>query len=506
MADSKQADPLLVLERATKHFGAVQALRDGSITLYPGEAHALLGENGAGKSTLVKVLAGVHQPDSGRLLVRGEPAVFSGPSDSRAAGISIIYQEPTLFPDLSVAENIFMGRQPLGRHRAINRGEMNREAARLFARLGVLLDPDRQARGLSVADQQIVEIAKALSLEASVLVMDEPTAALTNVEVERLFEVMRTLTSHGAAVLFISHRLEEVFASCQRVTIMRDGAFVRTDPVEALTVDEIIRSMVGRELDSLFPKTDTKPGEVVLEVEHLSHQGVFEDISFTVRRGEIVALAGLVGAGRSEVARAIFGIDDHTSGVVRVNGAVLPNRSPLAAMAHGVALVPEDRRQQGLVMDLGIDQNVALASLGRLQRLGLIRRSTERALARSWAERLQLKFGRISNTVSTLSGGNQQKVVLGKWLARAPSLLIIDEPTRGIDVGTKAEVHRILDGLVAGGMAVLMISSELPEVLGMADRVLVLHEGRLTAELSRSEADEDSVMRAATGMTAESAA
>ena len=502
MNDPIGTEALLSLERAAKSFGAVRALEDGSVTLYPGEAHALLGENGAGKSTLVKILAGVHQADSGRLLIGGEPVVLSGPAESKAAGISIIYQEPTLFPDLSVAENIFMGRQPRRSGRRIDRTAMNRAAAEVFARLGVELDPDRQARGLSVADQQIVEIAKALSLDAKVLVMDEPTAALTSVEVDRLFEVMRTLRAQGAAVLFISHRLEEVFASCQRVTVMRDGRFVSTAPIEEVTVDSIIRSMVGRDLDALFPKTDTTPGEVVLEVEHLNRQGVFEDISLTVRRGEIVALAGLVGAGRSEVARAVFGIDRRTSGTVRVGGRELPNGDPVAAMAAGVALVPEDRRQQGLVMDLGIDQNVALASLGRLRRFGLIRRRAESALALTWAERLQLKFGRMRNPVSTLSGGNQQKVVLGKWLARDPSLLIIDEPTRGIDVGTKAEVHRILDGLVSDGMAILMISSELPEVLGMADRVLVLHEGRITAELSRAEADEDSVMRAATGLAA----
>ena len=502
MNDPIGTEPLLSLERAAKSFGAVRALEDGSVTLYPGEAHALLGENGAGKSTLVKILAGVHQADSGQLLIEGKPVVLSGPAESKAAGISIIYQEPTLFPDLSVAENIFMGRQPRRSGRRIDRPAMNRAAAEVFARLGVELDPDRQARGLSVADQQIVEIAKALSLDAKVLVMDEPTAALTSVEVDRLFEVMRTLRAQGAAVLFISHRLEEVFASCQRVTVMRDGRFVSTAPIEEVTVDSIIRSMVGRDLDALFPKTETTPGEVVLEVEHLNRAGVFEDINLTVRRGEIVALAGLVGAGRSEVARAVFGIDRRTSGTVRVSGRELPNGDPVAAMAAGVALVPEDRRQQGLVMDMGIDQNVALASLGRLRRFGLIGRGSESALALTWAERLQLKFGRMRNPVSTLSGGNQQKVVLGKWLARDPSLLIIDEPTRGIDVGTKAEVHRILDGLVSDGMAILMISSELPEVLGMADRVLVLHEGRITAELSRAEADEDSVMRAATGLAA----
>jgi rhamnose transport system ATP-binding protein len=506
LTEQSEGVPRLALDQAAKAFGAVHALVDGSITLLPGEAHALVGENGAGKSTLVKILAGVYQPDGGTLSVDGQLTVLSGPIAARDAGISIIYQEPTLFPDLTVAENIFMGRQPLRAGRRIDRPAMNRSAGEIFARLGVALDPQRQARGLSVADQQIVEIAKALSSHANVLVMDEPTAALTTVEVERLFEVIRALRREGASVLFISHRLEEVFAICQRVTIMRDGRFVRTAAIGEITVDEVIRSMVGRDLDVLFPKTKTSVGEVVLQVDRLSREGVLHDISFSVRRGEIVALAGLVGAGRSEVARAIFGIDRRSAGVVTVRGQVLPNGSPLASMAAGVALVPEDRRQQGLVMDLGVDRNIALASLARLSRFGLISRTRERDLAASWANRLQVKFGRLTSAVSTLSGGNQQKVVLSKWLARDPALLIIDEPTRGIDVGTKAEVHRILDGLVAGGLAVLMISSELPEVLGMADRILVMREGRISAELSRAEADEDSVMRAATGQPKEAAA
>jgi rhamnose transport system ATP-binding protein len=491
--------PTLRLEGATKAFGAVAALSDGSVSLYPGEAHALLGENGAGKSTLVKILAGVYQPDSGSVIIDGAPVSLSDPHAARAAGISIIYQEPTLFPDLSVAENIFMGRHPLLAGRRIDWSEMRQLANGLFAQLGVALDPARVARGLSVADQQIVEIAKALSFNARVIVMDEPTAALSSVEVNRLFEVMRTLRSRGAAVMFISHRLEEVFATCQRVTIMRDGRFVRTDRVEDITVDEIIKSMVGRDLDSLFPKTVTVPQGEVLRVERLTREGEFVDVSFTVRSGEIVALAGLVGAGRSEVARAIFGIDRRDAGSVTVNGVALPPGSPTAAMAAGIGFVPEDRRQQGLVMELGIDHNVALASLGRLRHHGLIRRRSERVLAADWARKLQIKFGQLRNPASTLSGGNQQKVVLAKWMARQPKLLIVDEPTRGIDVGTKAEVHRLLDQLVADGVAILMISSELPEVLGMADRVLVLREGRLVAELSRQEADETSIMRAATG-------
>ncbi len=497
---------VLEVEGLSKSFGGAPAVQAMSLTLYGGEAHALLGENGAGKSTLVKMLAGVHRPDAGEIRVDGAAVEFAGTGAARDAGISIIYQEPSLFPDLTVAENIFVGRLPLISGRRVDRGGMIRSAEEIFAQLGVRLDPNRPARGLSVADQQLVEIAKALSLRSKVLIMDEPTAALTNVEVDRLFEVIKTLRRNGAAVLFISHRLEEVFACCQRVTIMRDGRLVRTAPIADVTVEDLIRAMVGRDLDGLFPKTVTEPGEVVLDVQHLTRSGVFVDVSLQVRAGEIVALAGLVGAGRSEVARAIFGIDRHTSGTATLSGAPLPNGKPRRSMAAGIALVPEDRRQQGLVMDMPIDQNVALASLQELSRLGLILRSSESRLANIWAKRLQLKFGRMRNPVSTLSGGNQQKVVLGKWLARAPRLLIVDEPTRGIDVGTKAEVHRILDELVGSGLAILMISSELPEVLGMADRVVVLCEGRVTGEFTRAEATEDAIMRAASGLTGKDAA
>jgi rhamnose transport system ATP-binding protein len=499
-------EPLLEMRGVSKAFGAVAALSNARLSLFAGEAHALVGENGAGKSTMIKILAGALRADTGQILLDGVAVDLESPADARKAGIAVIYQEPTLFPDLSIAENIFVGRQPVGRTRQIDRAEMRRQAQAAFGRLGVELDPNRLARGLSVADQQIVEIAKAISFNARVIVMDEPTAALSSVEVARLFAVVRALRADGAAVLFISHRLEEVFAICQRVTIMRDGRFVRTAPVGDLTIDDIIRSMVGRDLDALFPKTETAAGSVVLDVQRLTREGVFTDVSFTVSSGEIVGLAGLVGAGRSEVARAIFGIDRHDAGSVAIRGKALPNGSPLAAMSAGVAFVPEDRRQQGLVMEMAIDHNVALASLRRLRRRGLIFRSSERELASDWAVKLRLKFGRLKNPVATLSGGNQQKVVLSKWLARGPALLIVDEPTRGIDVATKAEVHRLLDELVAQGVAVLMISSELPEVLGMADRILVLREGRLVAEMTRDAADEDSVMRAATGQVAESAA
>ena len=493
--------PILALAGVSKAFGAVRALRDVSIELYGGAVHALAGENGAGKSTLVKILAGVHRPDDGQVLLDGEPVEFGGPGDAQDAGLAVIYQEPTLFPDLSVAENIFMGRQPRGPLRRIDRKAARTRAGELFARLGVALDPDRPARGLSIADQQIVEIAKALSRDARVLVMDEPTAALTGAEVERLFGVARTLRAQGKALLFVSHRLEEIFDLCRTVTTLRDGALIATEEVAGLTPDDLVRRMVGRELGALFPKQETTPGEEVLTVARLTREGVFTDVSFGVRAGEIVALAGLVGAGRSEVARAVFGVDRYDAGRVEVAGTRLPVASPTAAMSAGLALVPEDRRQQGLVMDESIARNVALTQLKSLRKGPLISRRLERDRAADWAIRLRLKYTRLSDAVGVLSGGNQQKVVLAKWLATKPAVLIVDEPTRGIDVGTKAEVHRLLSELAAEGLAVLMISSDLPEVLGMADRVLVMHEGRLAAEIPRAEATEESIMAAATGRT-----
>jgi rhamnose transport system ATP-binding protein len=497
--------PVLSLEHAQKSFGAVHALEDGHVELLGGEVHGLVGENGAGKSTLVKILAGVHRPDAGRLLIDGEEAIFDNAKQSQAAGIAIIFQEPTLFPDLSVAENIFVGVQPLKRFRRIDTRRMRREARAVFDQLGVRLDPDRLARGLSIADQQLVEIAKALTTNARVIVMDEPTAALASTEVNRLFGIVEALRARGTALLFVSHRLDEIFAICQRVTVMRDGRHVLTKPIEELTVQSVIRAMVGREMDALFPKVPSEPGRVVLKVDRLTREGVFTDVSFEVRGGEIVALAGLVGAGRTEVARAIFGIDRWDAGSVVLNDRRLPPGSPTAAMAAGVALVPEDRRQQGLVMDFSIERNIALASLDAVQRGGLIPRGAERKFAKDWALRLQLKYGRLANPVWTLSGGNQQKTVLAKWLARKPALLIVDEPTRGIDVGTKAEVHRLLSELASQGVAVLMISSELPEVQGMADRIVVLFEGRVSREFARAEATEEAIMQAATGMTEEAA-
>jgi rhamnose transport system ATP-binding protein len=481
-----------------KSFGAVRALRSGSLSVRAGSIHALVGENGAGKSTLVKIVAGVHRRDAGTFRFQGEDVDFGSTAESKSAGIAVIYQEPTLFPDLSVTENIFMGRQPLRAGRRIDRSVMYAEASALFARLGVNLDPRRSARGLSIADQQIIEIAKAISLDASLLVMDEPTAALSGVEVERLFAVARSLRDEGRALVFISHRFDEVFALCDTVTVMRDGEYVSTQTIADTTVDELVSLMVGREVADLFPKTPAPIGDVVLEVEDLQSPGNFHDISFEVRAGEIVGLAGLVGAGRSEIARAVFGVDGYASGSVRLAGRPVPRSAPRAAIDAGMAYVPEDRRKQGLVVDASVARNVGGVIRNGLAKAGLITAAMENRAAAPWASRLAVKTSGLDMAANTMSGGNQQKVVLAKWLATNPRLLIIDEPTRGIDVGTKAEVHRLLSELAGQGLGILMISSELPEVLGMADRVIVVCEGRISADLDRAEATPEAVMHAAT--------
>ena len=492
--------PGVVLDMADvrKSFGAVAALRSGSLRVTAGSIHALVGENGAGKSTLVKIAAGVHRRDAGEFGFLGGPVDFASTAESKAAGIAVIYQDPTLFPDLSVTENIFMGRQPLDRWRRVDRRAMHAEAEALFRRLGVHVDPRRPARGLSIADQQIIEIAKAISLDAALLIMDEPTAALSGVEVERLFAVARGLRDEGRGLVFVSHRFDEVFALCDTVTVMRDGEHVSTGAIADTSVDELVSRMVGREVGELFPKTPAPISHVVLEVDGLDRTGTFHDIGFTVRAGEIVGLAGLVGAGRSEIARAVFGVDGYDSGTVRMLGRAVPPRDPRAAIRAGMAFVPEDRRRQGLVTEASVARNVAGVVRGGLTRGGLLTTRAESRAAAPWASRLAVKTSALDMAASTMSGGNQQKVVIAKWLATNPTLLIIDEPTRGIDIGTKAEVHRLMSDLAGQGLAILMISSELPEVLGMADRVLVVCEGRITAELDRADATPAAVMHAAT--------
>ena len=496
---------LLEVSGAAKAFGGVPALVNASLVVRAGEVVGLLGENGAGKSTLVKALAGIHALDAGAMHLSGEPFEPHSPRDAQAAGVAIIYQEPSLFPDLTIAENIFVGRQPRSGGR-IRRDQMRQRTAELFTRLDVNLDPDETARGLSIADQQLVEIAKALSTDARLIVMDEPTAALSASEVTRLEQIIRRLRERGAGIVFISHRLDEVEALCDRVTVMRDGITVADRAMAEAPIGTIIRDMVGRDLSDLYPKTEAAIGETVLAVEGLTRAGVFRDVSLRVHAGEIVALAGLVGSGRSEVAQAIFGLLPFDDGSVAFRGTPLPSGAPVARIDLGMAMVPEDRRQQGLFMAATIKRNATITILARLRRLFTIRPGAQERTAQEWVGRLNVKLASLEHPVESLSGGNQQKVVLAKWLMTRPSLLIVDEPTRGIDVGTKAEVHRLIGEAVAKGLAVLMVSSELPEVLALADRVYVMREGRLVAELSRAEATQETVIVAATGAAAGAAA
>jgi len=492
------AVPAVALRGVSKRFAATQALSDVTLELRAGEVHALVGENGAGKSTLVKILAGIHTPDTGTVELDGQPVVLRGPAHARDLGIAVVHQEPRLFPDLSVAENVFMGHAPSGPLGSIDWRAMRREAKSLFDILDVRFDVQAPVRGLSMADQQLIEIAKALSVEAKVLVLDEPTASLSAHEVERLFTIVRGLRDRGVAVLFVSHRLGEVFDLCDRSTVLRDGKHVITTSTRELTTADLIRHMVGRQV-SLFPKVDTEAGDVLLEVAGLTRTGEFEDVTFSVRAGEIVGMAGLVGAGRTEVARVLFGIDQRDAGTVRVGGRDVRFASPSEAMDAGVAYLPEDRHQEGLVLDFSIAENVTLPILRRLFPRLLTHASTERAVAREYTERFNVRMTGVDQPVGALSGGNQQKVVLAKWLASKPRVLILDEPTRGIDIGAKVEVHRLIADLAAAGLAVILISSDLPEVLAMSDRILVLHEGRLTAEIPRARATEERVMFAATG-------
>jgi rhamnose transport system ATP-binding protein len=492
--------PLVELEGLSKSYGGVHALSDVSFAIAPATVHALVGENGAGKSTLVKILTGVVHPDDGQLRVEGEPQRIGDPQAAHRLGIVAMYQEPTVFPDLTVAENVFAGRHPRGRLGTVDWGRMRSNVARLLDDLGVDFGPETPVRGLGVADRQLLEIAKALSASARLLIMDEPTAALSPHEVEHLFATVRRLRDRGVAIVFISHRLEEVTEIADAVTVLRDGRHVATRPAAELPHGELVRLMVGRSLDALFPKEEAEVGEVVLHAEGLSRRGVFSGVSFELRRGEIVGLAGFVGSGRTEVARAIFGIDRLDGGRLSIEGRRFRPKSPRAALRRGLAYLPEDRLQQGLVQSMSIAGNASMAVLPQLTPGGFLRPRRERALARRFMDELRIKATSPAQVVRSLSGGNQQKVVLSKWLAAEPRILILDEPTHGVDVGTKADVHRTISHLAAGGLTILLISSELLEILGMSDRVLVMREGRLVAELPRAEASEERIIQAAAGV------
>jgi rhamnose transport system ATP-binding protein len=489
---------ILELNHISKSFSGVEVLHEVSFSLVPGEVHALLGENGAGKSTMVKVMTGVYQPDGGEILLNGVKVHFSDARESRQAGIAAIYQELSLFPDLDVAENIFVGRQPTKRSGRIDWKRLYREADQILNSLGVHLDLKKKARTLSIAQQQMVEIARAFSIHARILIMDEPTSSLTLNEVADLFRLVRRLRDDGTAIVFISHRLEELFELADRVTVLRDGFYVDTRPLQAVTRDELIRLMVGRTITNLYPKQEVEMGEVMLKVENLARLGIFEDVSFELRAGEILGMAGLVGAGRTDVARAIFGVEPPTSGKIEIEGKEIQITSPQQAIALGLAYVPEDRQTHGLIPPMNIVSNISLPTLGKYVNHGWLKAKAEISAAFEHARRMEVRANNIWQKARELSGGNQQKVVLAKWLSTKPRILILDEPTRGIDVGTKAAVHALMSQLAAEGIAILMISSELPEILGMSDRVLVMREGHVTASLTRAEATQEKILHFAT--------
>ncbi len=498
---------LLQLTEIRKSFGAVRALRGVSFELLPGEVHALLGENGAGKSTLIKIITGAHQPDGGTLVVAGEEVHHLTPSKARELGIACIYQQPALFPDLTVAENIGLRLKKTGLFSRVSWTGQRTRATELLHRIGAEISPDAEVQSLSMPEQQLVEIACALGSGARIVVMDEPTASLTQKEQHLLFKVVRDLRDSGVGVIYISHRLEEIFALADRVTVLRDGESVGTNTVDSLNESQMIKLMVGREVSSIYPPSESEPGKTVLSLKNLgcTESGV-SGVTLDVRAGEIVGMAGLVGAGRTELARTLFGITPADSGEILLNGERISIHSPREAIARGIAYVPEDRRRHGVILEMPISQNMTMAIQPTLFPGGWLRLNAETLLAREFIRDLGIKTSGPDAPGGSLSGGNQQKVSVARWLATKPKLLILDEPTQGVDVGAKSEIHKVIRQLAKEGLAVLMISSDLPEVLGMSDRVAVMRGGRLVEIIAKENADAHSVMAAALGTNGRDAA
>ncbi|WP_328591365.1 sugar ABC transporter ATP-binding protein [Brevibacillus migulae] len=494
------AEMLLEMKEIDKSFPGVKVLQNVQFSLYAGELHALMGENGAGKSTLMKILNGIYTKDSGTIIVKGKPEEITSTKVAEGLGISIIHQELNLIPYLSVMENIFLGREfKHGKTPFVNWKKMRSEAERYLKQLGMDLDPRTIVEELSVGQQQMVEIAKALSMQADILVLDEPTAALTDREIEKLFEVIAALKAKGVGMIYISHRMEEIFQISDRITVLRDGKYIGTRNTKETDMDELVRMMVGRDINDRFPKIEITPGEERLRVESMSLGQKLRDISFSVRSGEILGLAGLMGAGRTEVAKVLFGVTPATHGKILIDGKETTIRKPIDAIGAGIALVTEDRKHEGLILSLSIRENLSLPNLATLSVSGFMKRKKEAVLSEETIEKLHIRTPHAEQVVGALSGGNQQKVVIGKWLATKPKILILDEPTRGVDIGAKKEIYDLMNQLAKEGVAIIMISSELPEVLGMSDRIIVMHEGRVTAELSREEATQEKIMHAATG-------
>jgi rhamnose transport system ATP-binding protein len=492
-------EPVLELRGISKSFAMTAALSDMSFSVMPGEVHAIVGENGAGKSTLIKIMTGVYQPDQGSIFAGGEPVTVRSTQEAQAIGVAAIFQEPMVFPDLDVAENIFISHQKIGA--LMNWRELYQKSENLIAKLGVTLDVRRAASGLTLAEQQTVEIARALSLNVKVLIMDEPTASLSAHEVERLMTIARALKASGVAVLYISHRLDEIFRIADRVTVLRDGRHISTRLIAEVTHDGMVRDMVGRNIDAFAMKTKPNAhGEKILDVRGLCRDGAFRDVSFDLHKGEVLCFAGLVGSRRTDVGLALFGIDPATAGRIALDGNDIVISTPNQAMEQGIAYVSEDRRKLGLAMTMPIYANTSLPSLKKfLSRFGLIDRKAENAMAESYRQQLSVKSPDVMTEVGKLSGGNQQKVMLAKWLETKPRLLIFDEPTRGVDVGAKAEVHNIIRDLAKQGVAIIVISSDLPEVMALADRILVMREGRQMGIFSIADSTQENIIAVATG-------
>lgn len=493
--------PILALDGITKTFPGVKALSDVSLSLYPGQVTALVGENGAGKSTVVKILTGIYQPTEGRILVDGTETRFPTAQDAADAGITAIHQETVLFDELSVAENIFLGHAPRNRFGLIDWAAMARMSREILDGIGAEIDPGAKLRDLGIANKHLVAIARALSIDARVVIMDEPTAALSHKEIQELYELVEQLKGQGKAILFISHKFDEIFRIADNYTVFRDGQFVGEGKIADVTNDALVKLMVGREVANIFPARPPGRGDVVLEVENYNHPTEFADIGFCLRSGEILGFYGLVGAGRSEAMQALFGITRASGGTIRIDGQEVTIRATADAANNGIVYVPEDRGKQGAIIAMPIFQNITLPSLSRTSHNGFIRLAEEFKLARDFTERLDLRAASLDTKVESLSGGNQQKVVIAKWLATMPKIIILDEPTKGIDIGSKAAVHEFMAELAAEGLAIIMVSSEIPEVLGMSDRIIVMREGRIVAEVAHDDMTPETLVRHAAGIT-----
>ncbi|MGW9530923.1 sugar ABC transporter ATP-binding protein [Paenibacillus terrae] len=487
------------MKRIHKAFGTNQVLSGVDFDLREGEVHALMGENGAGKSTLMNILIGLHHRDEGTIIIDGQETYFANPKEAEQKGIAFIHQELNVWPEMTVLENLFIGKEMTSKWGLLDSTKMKALANEQFAKLAVNLPLNGEAGECSVGQQQMIEIAKALMTDAKVIVMDEPTAALTEREIQKLFEVITSLKKEGVSIVYISHRMEEIFAICDRITVMRDGKTVDTQAISDTDFDEVVRKMVGRELTERYPARTPALGEVVLEVKNASHKGLFKNVNFTVRSGEIVGFSGLMGSGRTEIMRALFGLDALDSGEIHVRGKKVTIRKPDDAVKLGIGFITEDRKDEGLVLDFSIRENMVLPNLFSFTSKGFISGKKELDFVNTLIKRLQIKTQSGETTVRSLSGGNQQKVVIAKWVGIGPSVLILDEPTRGVDVGAKREIYQLMNELTERGVAIIMVSSELPEVLGMSDRIIVVHEGIISGELSRKEATQEHIMTLATG-------